>query len=227
MALPYVSHARRNRLPAAHSFGQIVGIREDDVWQSQSPSSGALIRTSYCLLRHSTVYLCVAIAFQRRTHSDAPTSRRLKANARKLKSQSPSSGALIWTGCLVVAVHSGKRVAIAFHRRTHSDPARKHHASEVQVAIAFQRRTHSDVQPSGRNLGDRHVAIAFQRRTHSDSANCNPLTPRRLQGHLGRPCIPGPSRKPNKNEHSHNCHRFSGLRRVQTPLRKRKLRLDD
>ncbi len=138
----------RNRLPAAHSFGLVVvtlalipltvaiafqrRTHSDAKFvhphdrigkKSQSPSSGALIRTP---LPRPNRYLPlgppVAIAFQRRTHSDLPSCRwrctpvmqgrnrlpaahsfglatpKKYAYEKPYGSQSPSSGALIRTG---------------------------------------------------------------------------------------------------------------------------------
>ncbi len=67
--------------------------------------------------------------------------------ARK-KSQSPSSGALIRTQMShTLTIHIRKDVAIAFQRRTHSDPTRWVVAPTTRsVGIAFQRRTHSDME---------------------------------------------------------------------------------
>jgi hypothetical protein len=87
---------RRNRLRAAHSIRTCLGEYDiRDGKRSQSPSSGALIRTG---LSHD---LC---------------------GSRPLLSQSPSSGALIRTvfeGPFGTPCRGA--VAIAFERRTHSD----------------------------------------------------------------------------------------------------------
>ena len=199
-----MTHSCRNRLRAAHSFGHAT-VECDlilDHLMSQSPSSGALIRTRHRRLRRVD-RLRVAIAFERRTHSDAkgtdsPLSdgisdvaiafeRRTHSDcsthplpALGLMSQSPSSGALIRTVRAVqqrpqqpeARRRNRLRAAHSFGR--HVLPCSDH---ECHVAIAFERRTHSD---SGHGLHRvlptvEKVAIAFERRTHSDWLLSYPL----------------------------------------------------
>ncbi len=209
--------ARRNRLRAAHTFRRcpvhrqylprrvaiaFEGRTHSDscscsgplvpfLGLSQSPSSGALIRTVWSADQPSGAEDCVAIAFQRRTHSDWETRRARPIPLRvaiafqrrthsdlvveapkgiRGMSQSPSSGALIRTlpqRCRQVSGRDG--VAIAFQRRTHSDAAML-----FATLFVFCRNR----LPAAHSFGPRlpykpgkHeclVAIAFQRRTHSD-----------------------------------------------------------
>jgi hypothetical protein len=143
----------RNRRQVARSFGRDHRfINLNEIVTSQSPSAGALVRTPRRHRQRAGLELRVAIAFERRTHSDWSSTASLSRTA------------------------AGRnRLRAAHFIRTHDRP--RACEKRLIVAIAFERRTHSDAlsdrPPTPINA---RVAIAFERRTHSDFATVVSLT---------------------------------------------------